>query len=114
MTLHRTRLGLALAGLFFPSAFTGSAAAEPKVLRFVPQYESTALDPVTSILQVTHQTAFLPYDTLVGRDATGKIQPQMLESYTIDPNRRLYTFASAPACAFTTARPSAPPTPPRP
>jgi hypothetical protein len=43
------------------------------VLGFVPQLESTVLDPVTSILQITHQIAFLPHDTLVGRDASGKI-----------------------------------------
>ena len=100
MSLHRMKLGLAFAGLLLPVAFTGTTLAEPKVLRFVPQLESTVLDPVTSILQITHQTAFLPYDTLVGRDASGKIQPQMLESFAIDANRRLYTFVLRPSLRF--------------
>ncbi len=91
---------LALACLLLAPALAAPALAQPKVLRFVPQYESTVLDPVTSILQVTHQAAFLPYDTLLARDATGAIQPQMLESYTIDPNRRLYTFVLRPGLRF--------------
>ena len=73
MTLYRRRQGLSLAALSVASILTGSALAQPKVLRFVPQLESTVLDPVTSILQITHQIAFLPHDTLVGRDASGKI-----------------------------------------
>ena len=50
-------------------ALSAAAIAQTpqKVLRFVPQYESTVLDPVTSILQVTHQAALLPYDTLMAR-----------------------------------------------
>ncbi len=43
-------------------ALAGAAGAQtPRtVLRFVPQYETIELDPVTTILQVTHQTALLP------------------------------------------------------
>ena len=61
-------------------ALSAEAIAETpqKVLRFVPQYESTVLDPVTSILQVTHQAALLPYDTLMARDAANEVRPQML------------------------------------
>ena len=59
-------------------ALSAEAIAETpqKVLRFVPQYESTVLDPVTSILQVTHQAALLPYDTLMARDAANEVRLQ--------------------------------------
>jgi len=69
-------------------------------LRFVPQYESTVLDPVTSILQVTHQAALLPYDTLMARDAANEVQPQMLESYRLDPSQRIYTMVLRPNLRF--------------
>ena len=48
---------LAILGGILSACVALSAAAiaqtPQKVLRFVPQYESTVLDPVTSILQVT-------------------------------------------------------------
>jgi hypothetical protein len=71
---------------------TAIAQAPQKVLRFVPLYESTVLDPVTSILQVTHQTALLPYDTLMARDAVNEIKPQMVESFRV---RRCWQWSTS-------------------
>jgi hypothetical protein len=76
------------------------AQTPQKVFRFVPQYESTVLDPVTSILQVTHQAALLPYDTLMARDAANEVRPQMLESYRLDPSQRIYTMVLRPNLRF--------------
>jgi len=83
-------------------ALSAAAIAQTpqKVLRFVPQYESTVLDPVTSILQVTHQAALLPYDTLMARDAANEVRPQMLESYRLDPSQRTYTMVLRPNLRF--------------
>jgi peptide/nickel transport system substrate-binding protein len=83
-------------------ALSAAAIAQTpqKVLRFVPQYESTVLDPVTSILQVTHQAALLPYDTLMARDAANEVRPQMLENYRLDPSQRIYTMVLRPNLRF--------------
>ena len=92
-----------LGGVILASAAlssTATAQTPPKVLRFVPQYESTVLDPVTSILQVTHQAALLPYDTLLARDAAGEVRPQMLESFRLDPSNRIYTMVLRPNLHF--------------
>ncbi len=88
-------LGILLATPLFAAAQTPA-----KVLRFVPEYEAAVLDPVTSVLQVTHQTSFLVYDTLVGRDASGKIQPQMADSFSTDPSGRVTTFVLRPNQKF--------------
>jgi len=77
----------------------GAQTAE-KVLRFVPQYEATVLDPVTSILQVTHQAALLPCDTLMARDAANEIKPQMVESYQLEAAQRKYSFVLRPGLRF--------------
>ena len=79
---------------------TTIAQAPQRVLRFVPQYESTVLDPVTSILQVTHQAALLPYDTLMARNAANEIKPEMVETYRLDPSQRIYTFVLRPDLRF--------------
>jgi hypothetical protein len=76
---------------------TAIAQAPQKVLRFVPQYESTVLDPVSGILQVTHQTALLPYGTLMARDAVN------VAAYTLarSPVRGRYpkvSDTSSPPC----------------
>ncbi len=76
------------------------AQTSQTVLRFVPQYESVVLDPVTSILQVTHQAALLPYDTLLARDATNAVRPQMLESFQLDVSQRVYTLVLRPGLHF--------------
>src|SRR3954454_19576214 len=90
-TMTRTRRWLtgSIAVLLTLPVLAGAAAAQParKVLRFVPQYESTVLDPVTSILQVTHQTALLPYDTLLARDAAGEVPAQKLRRHQHYPAR---------------------------
>jgi hypothetical protein len=86
-------IGMALCG-------ATSAQTPLKVLRFVPQYESTVLDPVTSILQVTHQAALLPYDTLMARDAANEIRPQMVESFKLDAAQNTYSFTLRPGLRF--------------
>jgi peptide/nickel transport system substrate-binding protein len=87
--------------LAYVALSTAAIAQTPqKVLRFVPQYESTVLDPVTSILQVTHQAALLPYDTLLARDAAGEVRPQMLESLRLDSSNRIYTLVLRPNLRF--------------
>lgn len=96
------RLGRSVGTLVACVALSAPAMAQApeKVLRFVPQYESTVLDPVTSILQVTHQAALLPYDTLLARDAASEIRPQMLESYRLDATKRIYTLVLRPNLRF--------------
>jgi peptide/nickel transport system substrate-binding protein len=79
------------------TAFAGSLAAPSLVraeaqsaLRFIPQSDVTALDPVWTSVYVTRNHAYLVFDTLYGQDSNFQIQPQMVEGHTVDQDGRLW------------------------
>jgi peptide/nickel transport system substrate-binding protein len=84
---RRGFLGLVAAGLTAPSI---ARAASDRVLRFIPQADVTALDPVWSTVYVTRNHAYLVYDTLYGQDSKYQIQPQMVEGHTIENDGKLW------------------------
>jgi peptide/nickel transport system substrate-binding protein len=69
-----------------------AARAQGGTIRFVPQSEATIFDPVTSVIAVTQQHAYMIYDTLFSLDANGVPQPQMVDTVTRDPSGRVYTM----------------------
>ncbi len=50
------------------------------------------LDPIWATNYLTRNYGYMVYDTLFAQDAKGALKPQMLESYTESPDKRLYTF----------------------
>ena len=67
-------------------------AQENKTIRYVGFSEPKVLDPVANWLAVTLQHGYLVYDTLFSRDADGKAQPQMVESWEVSDDKRRYVF----------------------
>ena len=84
--MHRRRLlTLAAAGLCAPAV----SRAEPgRVLRFIPQSDVTALDPVWTSVYVTRNHGYLVFDTLYGQDDALRTQPQMVDGATTDRDGR--------------------------
>ncbi|MFC4168505.1 ABC transporter substrate-binding protein [Teichococcus aestuarii] len=83
--MHRRRFiataaGLAAAGAAPPLRAAGSAA---RVLRFVPQANLTALDPIWTTAAVTTNHAYNVFDTLYGLDDELRVRPQMAEGHTV-------------------------------
>ena len=74
------------------SAAAGATLAAPhlarseasRVLRFIPQSDVTALDPVWTSVYVTRNHAYLVFDTLYGQDDALRTQPQMVAGHTIE------------------------------
>lgn len=86
--LLRTAASAAVAG---PLAAPALARAETeRVLRFIPQADVTALDPVWTSVYVTRNHAYLVFDTLYGQDHTYAIQPQMVEGHTLEQDATLW------------------------
>lgn len=86
--LLRTAASAAVAG---PLAAPALARAETeRVLRFIPQADVTALDPVWTSVYVTRNHAYLVFDTLYGQDHTYAIQPQMVEGHTVEQDATLW------------------------
>ncbi len=81
---RRTLLATALA-----TPLVRAAHAQPQlnsVLRFVPAADLPSPDPHFSASPQTRDHALLVFDTLFGRDAAGRAQMQMLDSYAVSQN----------------------------
>ena len=52
------------------------------MLKFVPQADLSALDPVAASSNPTRNHAYMMFDTLYGADANLRPQPQMAEGHT--------------------------------
>ena len=82
---RRRLLTHAAAALFAPAV----ARADPgRTLRFIPQSDVTALDPVWTSVYVTRNHGYLVFDTLYGQDDALQTQPQMVEGATVDRDGR--------------------------
>jgi peptide/nickel transport system substrate-binding protein len=69
--------------------FTPALASDLKV---VMESRLGNLDPILSASHQTRDHGYLIYDTLFGLDAQQKIQPQMVDSYTVSDDGKTYTF----------------------
>jgi len=80
-------------------------AQEPKVLRVVPQADLKILDPIWTTAFVTRNHGYAIYDTLFGVDAQGKVQPQMVGSYSKGTDNKTWTFTLRDGLAFHDGKP---------
>ena len=69
-----------------------SGALAETTLKFIPSGDIQVFDPIWTTAGETKNHGYLIYDTLVGVDADGVIQPQMLESYSLSEDLLTYTF----------------------
>jgi peptide/nickel transport system substrate-binding protein len=86
----RGALGLAAAAALV--ATMPAAHAQSNVLRVVPHSNLAVLDPIWTTAYMSRNHGYMIYDTLFGTDETGQIKPQMVDTWTVSPDNRLYTF----------------------
>jgi peptide/nickel transport system substrate-binding protein len=67
-------------------------AADARVLKFVPQANLTALDPIWTTAGITTTHGYTVFDTLYGLDERGVVQPQMAEGHTVSDDGRVWTI----------------------
>lgn len=78
--------GTAAAALLGPAAIRPAAAQSPDLLKFVPQANLSALDPIWTTATVTNNHSYYVFDTLFGQDENLKPQPQMAEGHEVSPD----------------------------
>jgi peptide/nickel transport system substrate-binding protein len=85
---RRTLLGsLAASALAAPAI-----AQKTPTLRFVPQANLSALDPIWTTATVTGNHGYYVYDTLYSADAKLQPRPQMAEGHEVSPDGRTWRF----------------------
>ena len=95
----------ALAAGFSVQVQAQNAVPANKVFRFVPHANLAVLDPIWTTAYVTRNHGYMIYDTLFSEDAKGKIQPQMVQSYSTSKDGKVWTFKLRSGLAFHDGKP---------
>jgi peptide/nickel transport system substrate-binding protein len=77
----------AVAALAAPAIGKGAAVAP---LKFIPQSDLTILDPIVNTVYTVRNHGYLVFDTLFGMDSDTKIQPQMVEGFSVEDDGKLW------------------------
>ena len=93
---RRSLLAGAAAALAAPAVRAQGAT----VLKFIPQSDVTALDPVWTTVTVTRNHAYLVYDTLYGQDEAYVARPQMVAGHVVENDGRLWRLTLRDGLAF--------------
>src|SRR5882757_4147499 len=80
-------------------------AQSQSVLRVAPETLSRILDPHFTTSFTTRDLGYLIYDTLFAVDDKFEPQPQMVESYTLSPDKLTYTFVLRPGLKWHDGQP---------
>jgi peptide/nickel transport system substrate-binding protein len=85
-----------LAALAVAAAFTATtpftAAQAETVLTVVPHSNLSILDPIWTTAYMSRNHGYMIYDTLFGTDENNKIQPQMVDKWTVSKDEKVYDF----------------------
>src|SRR5258708_12786279 len=85
-----------------------AARAQEKVLRAVLRAEVRTVDPHWTTQTIGGIHGMLIYDTLFGNDDDGRPHPQMVDTYEISPDRKVYTFTLRDGLKFHDGSPVGP------
>ncbi|ONG53823.1 ABC transporter substrate-binding protein [Pseudoroseomonas deserti] len=91
-------LGLTAAPMLAAPALGQNSRAS--TLRFVPQANLTALDPIWTTATVTGNHGYYVFDTLYSLDSQQRPQPQMAEGHTITEDGKLWRITLRPGLKF--------------
>ncbi len=79
------------------AAFGGAAFAQTgKVIKMIPGGDLKIIDPIQNASYISRNHGYMVYDTLFSVDSKGQVKPQMVETYTLSPDRKTYTFTLRP------------------
>lgn len=87
---RRTMLQGAAVAAFAGAAPTLAQPARTATLRFVPQANLTALDPIWTSAIVTQMHGYHVYDTLYAVNGAQQARPQMAEGHTVSDDGRVW------------------------
>jgi peptide/nickel transport system substrate-binding protein len=100
MSLSRWAATATVAAVLAALAAIGGAAAQQKVLRVVPHADLKVLDGYQTTAFITAMHMGAVYDTLFSWDEKMSPKPQMVQNYTVSPDKLKYTFTLRPGLKF--------------
>ena len=104
LTRRATAAALCATTLFMFGATT-PVLAQNNVLRVVPHSNLAILDPIWTTAYMSRNHGYMIYDTLFGTDENAKIKPQMVDTWSVTPDNRLWTFKLRQGLEFHDGKP---------
>ncbi len=101
----RKHLLRGFAATLVAGAAVGSALAQQNVLKVIPHSNLSILDPIWTTQYMARNHGYMIYDTLFGTDEKGQIKPQMVDTWEVSPDNRLWTFKLRKGLEFHDGRP---------
>ena len=68
------------------------AQSDRQVLRMVPHSNLAILDPIWTTAYMSRNHGYMIYDTLFAMDEKSVVKPQMIDKYTVSPDKKTWTF----------------------
>ena len=99
---HRLLGLLAVCALAVPLA---AAAQQPKTLRVVMHSDLKILDPIWTTAFIVRNHGYMIYDTLFALDGNLQIKPQMVDTWTVSPDKLTWTFTLRDGLEFHDGQP---------
>jgi peptide/nickel transport system substrate-binding protein len=87
------------------AVFFSCVNAQDKVLRVVPHSNLNILDPIWTTQYMARNHGYMVYDTLFGTDEKSRIQPQMVDKWSVSPDHRLWSFTLRGGLEFHDGKP---------
>jgi peptide/nickel transport system substrate-binding protein len=87
------------------AAALGTAIGQEKVLRVVPHSNLNILDPIWTTQYMARNHGYMVYDTLFGTDEKSRIQPQMVDKWSVSQDQKEWTFTLRSGLAFHDGQP---------
>jgi peptide/nickel transport system substrate-binding protein len=86
---HRVITAALTALVLVPGAFAQSSG---KTVKFIPEADLRSLDPIWTTAYITRNHGYMVYDTLFALDEHFQPQPQMVDTFTVSPDKLTYSF----------------------
>ncbi len=81
------------------------ARGDADTLRIVPHSNLAILDPIWTTAYMSRNHGYMIYDTLFGTDEKAQVKPQMVDSWTVSPDQRLWIFKLRAGLEFHDGKP---------
>src|SRR6185503_7392197 len=96
---------LLAAAAHLPLTAGTAAAQDSKVLRIVPHSNLAILDPIWTTAYMSRNHGYMNYDTLFGTDEHNVVKPQMVDTWTVSPDKKVWNFKLRSGLAFNDGKP---------
>src|SRR5258707_6427700 len=85
-------LPAAAAALMLCLSATAGAQSSGGTIKLIPQADLRSIDPIWTTAYITRNYGYMVYDVLLAYDSDFKVQPQMVDKWTISDDKLTYTF----------------------